>query len=748
MNRSRWALVVTVSLFVAQMCVASFAAAFATIAPPPNRPTISGLPDGRVYEQVSPANKYGYQAGARGRYVELPLAVRVFFSVARSDGNAVAYTATGPVGEENASGLSENFVATRTDHGWISRSTTARGLGQNESLALLAQWPYWRDYSSDLSHLAYSTLGPDVAGAPKLGAGNFYLMGSAPLAEPTWLLREATAPSLEEQVGTELVGMTPDASVVYIAYEGRLLPSDASRSGWGLYEYRNGKLSEVGVLPDGSVPASGAQPAATAAAAPETPYVRNIVGENNPASLDNQLSEDGTRLFFVSSGELYVHELGADGSERSVLVSASQLAGHVGEPAPDGVLLFENRTRKGIAGEPEEAREKSAPSNPTYAYASPDGSHVFFQSADQLTSAAPNGTEAKVYDFGVDTGSLEYLPNVTLGGIVTAAKDGSSFAFVNGSSSQPELDLWSAGPSGGSVRSIAQLPGGGFVGPGRLVAGDTVLVFQAQAPIPGFNDTGGDEHYLVTGNDEQVYRYDIKANELACVSCPPEGTQPSGDAYLSAVDQYGDPSTPLSLNPFKVVNDARGVSSDGSRIFFSSPDPLVAGDTNGDFDTYEWENGSVLLLSSGTSADYSLLLDNSESGSDVFFATSDGLAQGDTDAGFDVYDARIPHPGDNPPPAAVPCTGDVCQGPPSIAQLLAAPASATFNGAGNIESSAVKPKSAPKARSRAKRLAHALHRCRKRKPKQRRAACERQARSRYRAARTTVKHNNGGRGSR
>ena len=61
---------------------------------------------------------------------------------------------------------------------------------------------------------------------------------------------------------------------------------------------------------------------------------------------------------------------------------------------------------------------------------------------------------------------------------------------------------------------------------------------------------------------EQVYRYDIEANELACVSCPPAGVHPSGDAYLSAIDQYGDAFS-NNVPEDRVVNDVRGVSSDG-----------------------------------------------------------------------------------------------------------------------------------------------------------------------------------------
>jgi hypothetical protein len=714
-------LAVAFSVCVLSGCVAAGAGAYATIAPPPSPSTATSLPDGRVYEEVSPVNKHGYQAGAVGFDPELKI-FRPFFSISSPDGNAVAYGAQGPAGDANVSGLSRDFVAEHTSGGWTSRSTTARGEGLNEKIGAFSQQPIWREYTPDLSHLAYSVTAPDLASAPSFGSGNYYLMGSNPFQEPTWLFEGSSSQALSEQPYNELVGMSPDASVVYVVYEGRLLPQDVSRSGAGLYEWRNGVLSEAGVLPDGSVPATGSSPPS---ASVSVPFAR--LGENNPASFDNEVSEDGLRALFVSAGELYVHEIEGDGGERSVLVSASQLAGHVGEAAPDGVALFENLAKN--AGE-----HQKAESAPTYAYASPDGSHIFFQSIDQLTTQAPAGSEPKVYGFDVDTGGLEYLPDVALGGIVTAAKDGSSFVFVNASTSPRELDRWSAGAGGGSVGQIAQLPGGGFVGPGRLVAGDSVLVFQAAAPLAGFNDAGG----------EQIYRYDIKANELGCISCPPAGIKPSGNAYLSAIDQYAAPFGG-GIHSADVVNDVRGVSSDGTRVFFDSPDPLVARDTNGELDTYEWENGNIFLISAGTSPEYSLFLDNSESGGDLFFATQDELVEGDSDTGFDVYDARVPRPGDNPPPSAVPCSGDVCQGPPSVAELLGAPPSATFNGAGNIVEQPV-GKITPKVLSRAQRLASSLRACRKDRSRHRRTLCEKQARKRYSSAGKTAKR--GGEGNR
>jgi hypothetical protein len=98
----------------------------------------------------------------------------------------------------------------------------------------------------------------------------------------------------------------------------------------------------------------------------------------------------------------------------------------------------------------------------------------------------------------------------------------------------------------------------------------------------------------------------------------------------------------------------------------------------------------VYLISTGKSARNSYLLDSSENGNDVFFATAEGLVAGDTDGGFDVYDARVPRPGDSPPAAVVPCEGSVCQGPPSVPALVTASGTATFAGLGNAMSEPAK----------------------------------------------------------
>ena len=507
--------------------------------------------------------------------------------------------------------------------------------------------------------------------------GQAYLSGPDPFLPALWLDRpEIPNPIASCPSSTFAVGGTPDFSTVYFTSPGPLLPEDASRiGGGGFYEDSGGILREAGVLPDGSLSPFGASSAA---------LPREGVG----ASEGNGISADGSRAFFVSPDpasceqnggqnnctvdppELYVREEGA----RSVLVSQDTLLPDVGglpAPAPDGL----NPTNTTLA--PNHRAFVSG-----YVFASPDGSQAFFQSEDQLTSNAPAGppgnTSPKTYDFDVDTGTLTYLPGV-VGKIVATDTDGSSLAFVNSTVSPAELDLWSAGATGGTVTPITQIPEAG-VSETRMSSDGSVVVFGTRSRLSSSFNSGG---------FEQIYRYDALSNTLGCVSCAPAGVTPTGPALMSEFRalQYEEELSPgLEVGETGVI-EPRSVSSDGDRIFFDTPAPLVPQATNSDSgvrDVYEWENGVVYLISSGRSTHNSYFLDNSENGDDVFFATNEGLVPGDTDGAYDVYDARVPQPGDNPPPAAVPCEGSACQGPPSVASPLAAPASATFSGLGNI----------------------------------------------------------------
>jgi len=701
------------ALLVAFLCIAgsgasaalpASASAYATLEGPPQFSAAPGLPDGRIYEQVSPTDTNGNEAGATT--TSEPTGAENRYGLAAPDGDAMLFEGTGPMGE-SPWGASEWFVASKQQGaaGWSTRALLPRA---QQSIAevggLLKAKAATVDPSADLSHAMFipGGSGTYALGMPSrcssiAGAGQLYLAGPDPFVSATWLPRPTVETNATCEQPMELVGGTPDFSTVYFTYAGTLLPADASRApytgsgdaaaldAWGFYEDAEGTLRAAGTLPDGSPSPFGAVPAASG-------RLRAIAG--------NQVSADGSRAFFVSpdpaavglcktaeegrgdsmaqaasacAPQLYVRENGA-----GTLVSQDTLlpaAGGLPAAAPDGASRMPN----GTLYNPGES----------YVFASPDGSQAFFQSEDRLTVEAPEGppgdTSAKTYDFDVDTDALTYLPNV-VGQIVATSEDGSSLAFVRpaAGSAPAELELWSAGPDGGLVTPITQLPGGEGALPVRISSDGSIVVFSASS-LPAFNDA----------NAREIFRYDVTTNTLGCVSCAPAGVE-AASASMSALEAN---EAAHIYQPHGVV-DERGISANGDRIFFETRAPLVSQDTNTDapelpiveggaitekqgVDVYEWENGVVYLVSGGKSLRNSFLLDNSANGDDVFFATTEALTPGHTDGAYAVYDARVPHPGDTPPATAVPCTGSVCQGPPNVPSPLTPPASATFSGLGN-----------------------------------------------------------------
>jgi hypothetical protein len=675
------------------------ASAYATIEGPPTYSNAPGLPDGRVYELVSPGDKFGNEAG--GSTSAYDTGAEMHYGLTSADGNAVLFEGTGPMGE-SPSGSSKWFVATKTmgEPGWSTRSVTpAESAGAvNDPVVLI-------DPSSDLSHAMVFD-----GYLPKEGCTELFLTGPDPFVGATDLARTGTPGEVEDcGLNQAMVGGTPDFSTVYFTNPETLLPEDTSRapytSGarynpytpWGFYEYSKGVLREAGVLPDGLPSPFGAVPAASG-------HGHNAAG--------NEVSADGSRAFFVSPDpascqtiggpndcatnppELYVRENG----ERTLLVSRDTLLSETGgssASAPGGVWRMPNQSAEQLTS--------SNVVNGSYVFASLDGSQAFFQSTSALTKPAEEasqGAEPKTYDFDVNSGTLTYLPGV-VGEIVTTDRDGSAMAFVRSAAAgEPaQLELWSAGPGGGSVTAVTQLPEpGADVHEARLASDGPALVFQTASRLSSAFNSGG---------KEEIYRYDVPANTLGCVSCAPVGVMPRGAASMSIMwTAENDLRKEFSESISRGLVDERGISTDGDRVFFESVDPLVPQDSNTDSppitcaeqescpqgsDVYEWENGVVYLISTGKGPLNSYLLDSSENGDDVFFATAEGLVPGDVDGGYDVYDARVPHPGEPFPPAAVPCEGSVCQGPPNVPSPLTPPASATFSGLGNPAPTATPP---------------------------------------------------------
>jgi len=315
----------------------------------------------------------------------------------------------------------------------------------------------------------------------------------------------------------------------------------------------------------------------------------------------------------------------------------------------------------------------------------------------------------------------------------------------------------------------------------RVSPNGRYLAFMSKEPLTGYDNV--DVNPAAKGaRDEEAYIYDALQQRLVCASCNPSNTPPKGildreaagegkgllidrlgvwkenegeehGGTRRALDHWLAGSIPgwTPIEEGTAFYQSRYLSNEG-RLFFNSPEALVAHDENSKEDVYEYEPeglgschsspGCVALISSGESDHETAFLDASENGNDAFFLTNQPLTSADHDTSYDVYDARVcseASPCISPPsPTPQGCEeAQTCRPlPPSQHVAPGPPGSATFSGPGNQAASQTlhsQTAAKPKPLTRAQKLTKALRACRTnhRRSKRQRAACERQARRTY-----------------
>jgi hypothetical protein len=668
----------------------------------------SGLPDGRVYEMVTPPENDDADVYVPYTIVETILSrgqagisTKLLFE-ASSDGNAFTYVADPTSGGNGNSGFGEGneYLATRSAAGGWSQ-TNLQPPGFNSA--------YYQAFSSDLSvGIVQSGAGesrPEVVNqplSPEARGENYKMLYTHGLSETDYRpLISKTVPlhRTAGEFGSNGFHTVENTSNGILAYVGgsenmdRLffeandtLTENAVDGGVredNLYESASGKLSLVNVLPGG-----GSEPNARFGA-PGEEYRATPLGPN----LNHVISSDGSRAFWtgLGTGDLYMTENAGNPNQRTAQV----------DEAVGGGGRFWTATG--------------------------DGSKVFF-------------TKGGLYEYDVNTRvATDLTPGVEVQGVIGASEDGEYVYYVD---SDYNLNLWHAGSS----KLIATLSpqegeetlGFNFSHKANGLFGDWQpslerrtaevtpdghsVVFIAFESLTGYHNEGVGE----------VYIYESETDRLTCVSCNRNG-EPLQANVLSenGIGGFLPPSWSATFIP-------QWMSSDGSRVFFDSSQPLVPQDTNGTLDVYEWERdgsgschesvGCVYLLSGGVSSSASNLAGESSSGNDVFIITRAQLGPEDGNEAYDVYDARV----DGSQPASPPvCAGTGCQGVPAAPPVFATPPSATFAGIGNFPLPiASRATVKGKALTRAQKLARALKVCKGKRGKGS-AACEKTAHKKF-----------------
>jgi Fibronectin type III domain len=673
---------------------------------------LPGLPDGRVYEMVTPPDNHDASAevpesdgsldfglpGISGTTADGP------FQAAAS-GDAVTYVGEPTTGGNGVEGgfRGNQYLATHSPRGgWTQINVQPNGYRS----------PMYRGFSSDLSIGIIESKESLLAGIPNPPFYRYYTYATHPGSESYQPTGE-----VEEDGEAGFAGGNAGTSAVP-AFSHVLTQGPE-----GLLDATGGRLVAVNVLPDGE-------------RAPSAVYGAPRVflsSSNGGSALEHVISADGSRIFWMdrATGALYVRENDAQPQSPTGPGGECTVAG-------DACTVQIDAGSSGGA---------------LYWTASGDGSKVFFTDCGRLTAdstAMPTprcGAEeggrlagSDLYEYDVESGTttdltVDHNASDPLGanvqGVVGAGEDGEYVYFVatgslaaGASAGEPNLYV----EHGGVVTFIVTLSfadnqygSGGGEGGGVGVWEQSLAERTAQVAPDGRNlvfGVGKNYAPVPEGTEEtsegEVYRYEVEGGRLVCVSCSPsvevssltstpvDGAQ---GGFLPVPGEFSGPDESVGH-----TYQTRWLSDDGSRVFFESSKALVPQDVNGLQDVYEWERdgsgscrespGCVYLLSGGTSTAYSTLLDASPSGDDVFIITRAQLTPEDGNQNFNVFDVRVGGVRPLAPPA---CSASGCQGAPAAPPLFATPASATFSGVGNFPApgtSAAKTKVKAKTKAR------------------------------------------------
>ncbi len=700
---------------------------------------LSGAPDGRVFEMVTPvenrnANVYVPEL-FEGKIFE---GVHTKFPFQVSEGgDAVAYVgdASSPGVGAGGSGLGNEYLARRSPvGGWVQENiqppgtefTEFQGFSNDLSVGVVGSGdagrpdepPLVQGAPDDGYHVLYArdndatgggdpyralfstplNKGPKEFGADQVVTDGMsgepgsvaFAGGSAGFGDLLFEANDSLIPGegvlereLDQDVKQEIAG-GEDSNYLY----------DSTPNGLSLVNIVEGK-----VVPDATF---GAPP----------PLERGKYGQYNEPDFDGDVSADGKWVFWtdLKTGVVYAR---VDG-DNTVQISAGPA--RYWTSAENGKYVFYTEGEAGggealyrsVDGETV-VRERLTP--PVAGVlgvigTSHDGETVYFVAEGSLAAGATSG-EPNLYllqGSGTGWGTPVF--------VATLSREDGEIASPYG----PEaLDDVYAGlkigdwQPGLGQRTAQVTPDGESV----------VFVSNRSLPVVGF------PHGFPNDGFDEVYLFNATSNSLFCVSCSSSGESPP------SLGEFGPGNFPLydaaGFLPISWDDTAqyKWVSDDGDRVFFDSAEPLVAQDTNGKQDVYEWERegtggcaegsgvngGCVYLLSGGVSVSDSWLIGSSSTGDDVFVITRAHLTSLPVGEAFNLYDARV---GGVPAVQSPECTGTGCQGAPESPPVFATPASQTFNGVGNFVNP-TETTTPPKAKSKVK--AHKKHKKRNKRKK-------------------------------
>lgn len=693
--------------------ITSAAHTFTTFAPPTtelcsaNEPFRTGLavflPDCRAYEMVSPLEK------SSGDILALPDAfsgLRAAVQRSSVSGEKLTYGTYRSFGEAEGSPFTSQYIAARdAQAGWQSHNIAPpRGtLVLRKSAGLQLDTEY-KAFSPDLCQAWLRTLNEPqleprgVKGFPNIYRRTDQECGGQPDFEALTQV-ELPDTEVENSYPLELQGVSADGSYgIYAAPDnltskapniGETTPASPGDN-LQLYEWGREEqdLRFLCVLPGGAAH-KGPCSAGT---------ILDAIGDSRTGSFANAISDDGKRIFWSTfagdiggPGKIYLRQNPfGKGSECATPTAPCSLAVSAGAEVLEGS------------------------STSQYWGATADGSAALFSTGSTIAGTG-------LYRFEVEgQATSEIAPSGVLG-VMGASEDIDYVYFVSSTvltneensagmvaqAGKPNLYLAHEGTTAfiATLSSLDANPTFGKV-PFSVRPSFRQARVSADGQHAAFTSTGSPTGYdnidAISGKaDAEVYLYDAVGKELVCVSCNPSGSRPVGENLGNSINQYWAAAhLPVWQN---ALNDSRLLTEDGRRLYFEATDSLVARDTNGVGDVYQWEeegaggcdqsdpsfvpdsSGCIELISAGKSPRKSEFIEADPSGKNVFFATLSSLVPQDYGL-VDIYDARVGGGFEPPPTAPVDCEGEACQNPPPSPEAPT-PTSSAYEGPGNVAGS-------------------------------------------------------------
>jgi DNA-binding beta-propeller fold protein YncE len=666
------------------------------------------LSDSRAWEMVSPAKKFG------GTIISTQLtAVQ-----ASEDGGKLAYASSGSLFTDPISNRPPEPTSVLAERGsggtWANRDLTPP---HGEASGGLNAATEFKLFTPDLLRGEMEP-SDNLPLSPEAGERTPYLWEDGGPPSFTPLLTPAnvppgtkTNPEPGQANQVRIAAASPDLSQIAIQSIPPLVAGAASES---LYLWSGGELEAVSELP----------------AAEGGAVVTAAIGTGR-GSVRHAISEDGSRVFWTSS-TFYNH----------VAIDKA------------GLYLRDRNAHESVRLDVKEADASGDGENrPAFNGASADGGAVFFTDTQQLTAdASPKGRDLYRCEVGEVGGGALGCVDITdisappagsgesaevIDQMPAISEDGRRAFFVArgvldeepneegevADAGEPNLYLWEEGQAPRLVASLSEedhlvwgeeevhTRGYAVNISAAISPGGRYLTFTSEKSLTGYENRNAEDQPTT-----EVFLYDTEAEEgkrLSCISCNPSGAMAVGEQLPGKVAFFPpDPAglwakrwVAATLPQATQTDSARAsfyhprTALNNGRVFFNSVDPLVAADSNGEWDVYQYEPvgtgsctantntatatrsgaGCVALLSSGSAEGDAGFLDASESGEDAFFLTRSRLSVLDNDEEMDVYDARV----DGIPAVIHPlqeCAGEACQpslGPPKIPT----PASESFKGA-------------------------------------------------------------------